>query len=77
MNIIKVSKSDLDKDNKYKKGFIGKYTDYENVSVEIDENLDRVVFEKGLYVYGSIIAKAGSGIEAGESIEAGSGIEAG
>ena len=77
MKIIKITKSDLDQDNFYNKEEIGKWNEYENVSVEIDENLDWVKFKKGLYVNGSISAKAGSGIKAGEGIEAGWGIKAG
>src|SRR3990167_741426 len=77
MKIIKLTKSDLDQDNFYNKEEIGKWNEYENVSVEIDENLDWVKFKKGLYVNGSISAKAGSGIKAGEGIEAGWGIKAG
>ncbi len=77
MKTIKITKADLDSDNKYKKGFIGTYDKYEDVSVEIDENLGYVVFKKGIYVNGNIIAKACSGIEAGGGIEAGWGIAAG
>ena len=47
MQTIIITKKDLDKDNKYNKGFIGYYDNFENVNVEIDENLHYVVFEKG------------------------------
>ena len=77
MKTITITKSDLDSNNKYKEGFIGTYTEYADVSVEIAENLGYVMFEKGIYVNGSIVAKAGSGIKAGWGIEAGSGIKAG
>ncbi len=77
MRTIIITKEDLDSDNKYKPGFIGKWGGYDDVSVIIEEGLGWVVFEKGIYVNGSIVAKAGSGIEAGWGIEAGSGIEAG
>lgn len=74
MNIIKITKADLDTKNKYKLPEIGKWDEYEDVSVEIDENLGYVVFEKGVYVRGSIVCKAGSGIKAGWGIKAGEGI---
>ena len=62
MKTITITKSDLDSNNKYKEGFIGTYAEYADVSVEIAENLGYVMFEKGIYVKGSIVAKAGSGI---------------
>ena len=65
MNIIKISKADLNKDNFYKEDSIGTYDKYEDVQVEIDEDLGWVKFKKGIYVNFSIIAKAGSGIKAG------------
>ena len=77
MKTITITKSDLDSENKYKKEFIGKWNEREDVSVEIEGNLGWVVFEKGVYVNGSVVAEAGSGIKAGEGIEAGLGIEAG
>ena len=77
MKIIKITKADLDEDNKYKEGFIGKYDEREDVSVEIDGGLGLVVFSGGIYVTGSITASAGSGISAGYDISAGSGISAG
>ena len=77
MKKIKITKEDLDKDNFFNKEEIGTYKEAENVSVEIDENLGWVRFKKGVYVTGSIVCKAGSGIEAGSGIKAGEGIEAG
>ena len=77
MNVIKITKSDLDKGNYYKEDGIGTYDNYADVSVEIAENLGYVKFKKGLYVNFSITALAGSGIEAGRGIKAGWGIEAG
>ena len=77
MKTITITKSDLDSENKYKKGFIGKWNEREDVSVEIEGNLGWVVFEKGVYVNGSVVAEAGSGIKAGWGIKAGSGIKAG
>ena len=78
MQILKIKKSDLDKDNKY----IGKenLSDYSNPfdgHIEIDEYLGYVKFEKSIVIKGSLVAKAGSGIKAGEGIEAGWGIKAG
>ena len=77
MDTIKIQKKHLDKDNYYKEDGIGIWDSYENTNVEIDENLGYVKFKKGVYVNGSIICKAGSGIKAGEGIKAGWGIEAG
>jgi hypothetical protein len=77
MDTIKIQKKHLDKDNYYKEDGIGIWDSYENTNVEIDENLGYVKFKKGVYVNGSIICKAGSGIEAGEGIEAGLGIMVG
>ena len=77
MKTITITKKDLDKDNFYKEPEIGTWDNYENVSVVIEENLGYVRFKKGVYVNGSVLAEAGSGIEAGEGIEAGDGIEAG
>ena len=77
MKTITITKSDLDSENKYKKEFIGKWNEREDVSVEIEGNLGWVVFEKGVYVNGSVVADAGSGIKAGWGIEAGEGIKAG
>lgn len=74
METIKITKADLNENNEYKKGNIGKWNEYENVNVEIDANLGWVKFT-GLYIKGYILAKAGSGIEAGWGIEAGSGIK--
>ena len=71
MKTLKITKADLDSDNRYKKGFIGKWNELEDISVEIEENLGYVVFEKGIYVNGSIVAQAGSGISAGYGISAG------
>ena len=51
-------------------------TDF-NGSIEIDANIGWCRFASRLAARGSIIAKAGSGIEAGDGIEAGWGIEAG
>ena len=76
MEIITITKSDLNEDNEYKKGNIGTYSEHEDVHVEIEANLGWVIF-KGLYIKGRIKALAGSGIKAGWGIEAGSGIEAG
>lgn len=69
MKTIRITKSDLDADNKYKKGHIGTYDNYEDAHVEIDECLGYVVFEKGIYVKGSVVARAGEGIEAGWGID--------
>ncbi len=77
MKTIKITKGDLDKDNYYKEENIGTYIEYADCSVEIEANLGYVRFKKGVYVNGSIIAQAGSGIEAGWGIEAGEGIKAG
>jgi hypothetical protein len=77
MKTIKITKQDLDKDNFYKYDGIGEWDNYEYANVEIEEGLGIVKFKKGIYVIGSIIAKADSGIEAGWGIKAGSGIEAG
>lgn len=68
MKTIRITRTDLDKDNKYKKGFIGNNDDFEDCSVEIESGLGYVVFEKGIYVKGSIVAEAGSGIKAGLGI---------
>ena len=76
MEIITITKSDLNEDNEYKKGNIGTYSEHEDVHVEIEANLGWVIF-KGLYIKGRIKALAGSGIKAGEGINAGEGIEAG
>ena len=77
MRKITITKKDLDKDNYYKEDGIGTYSEYENVSVEIESNLGWVRFKNGIYVKGSVTALAGSGIEAGWGIKAGWGIEAG
>ncbi|MEK6878101.1 MAG: hypothetical protein AABY22_00755 [Nanoarchaeota archaeon] len=77
MKITTITKKDLDKDNFYKDECVGSYDNYEDVSVEIDENLGWVKFKKGIYINGFLNCKAGSGIKAGEGIEAGSGIKAG
>ena len=77
MKTLVITKADLDKDNKYKEPEIGKWNDPADVSVEVEENLGYVRFDKGVYVKGSIVCKAGSGIKAGWGIKAGSGIEAG
>ena len=77
MKTITITKKDLDKDNFYKEPEIGTWDNYENVSVVIEENLGYVRFKKGVYVNGSVLAEAGSGIEAGDGIKAGLGIEAG
>ena len=76
MEIITITKSDLNEDNEYKKGNIGTYSEHEDVHVEIEANLGWVIF-KGLYIKGRIKALAGSGIKAGWGIEAGYGIGAG
>ena len=68
MKTLVITKADLDKDNKYKEPEIGKWNDPADVSVEVEENLGYVRFDKGVYVKGSIVCKAGSGIEAGEGI---------
>ena len=68
MKIIKISKNDLDSENFYKNECVDYYNDYQDVNVEIDENLGWVRFKKGLYVNGYIEAKAGSGIEAGSGM---------
>ena len=73
METIKITKKDLDDNNKYKKGFIGKWDEKADVSVEIDSGLGTVVFEKGIYVNASIKALAGSGISAGSGILSGLG----
>ena len=39
MTTLHITKSDLDSDNKYKKGHIGTYDNFEDISIEIDENL--------------------------------------
>jgi len=77
MKTIIITKKDLDKDNYYKESEIGTYSAYEDFSVVIEESLGWVKFKKGIYVNGSITAKAGSGIKAGLGIKAGSGIKAG
>ena len=76
MNILKITKADLNADNEYIGGAIGDYFNHADTHVEIEANLGWVKF-KAIYVKGYITAKAGSGIEAGCGIKAGSGIEAG
>ena len=82
MEILKITKADLNADNEYIGGAIGEYFNHKDTHVEIEANLGLVKF-KAIYVKGYITAKANSsikaglGIEAGESIEAGLGIEAG
>ena len=62
MKTILITKKDLDNDNKYKPGNIGKWNEYEDVNIEFAEIVGWVVFENGIYVKGSVVAKAGSGI---------------
>ena len=76
MNILKITKADLNADNEYIGGAIGDYFNHADTHVEIEANLGWVKF-KAIYVKGYITAKAGSGIEAGWGIKAGSGIKAG
>ena len=70
MEILKITKADIDKDGYYKEPSV----DFDG-RIEIDANLGWVRFKKFVRAKSSIIAKAGSGIEAGEGIEAGWGIE--
>ena len=78
MKKILITKSDLDKDNRYTgKEILSDWGNPFDGSIEIEENLGYVSFEKSIVVKGSITAKAGSGIKAGEGIKAGWGIEAG
>ena len=72
MEKIRITKADLNADNFYKEDYI----DF-NGHIEIEENLGRVKFKKGIKAKGFIFIKAGSGIKAGRGIEAGLGIEAG
>ena len=76
MNILKITKADLNKDNEYIGGAIGEYFNPADTHVEIAANLGYVNF-KGIYVKGYIKAEAGSGIKAGLGITAGEGIKAG
>ena len=73
MNILKITKADLNADNEYIGGAIGDYFNHADTHVEIEANLGWVKF-KAIYVKGYITAKAGSGIKAGWGIEAGEGI---
>ena len=73
METIKLTKKDFNFNNE----FIGKEETLSyNGNIEIEENLGCVKF-KYLKIRGSILAEAGSGIEAGHGIKAGWGIEAG
>lgn len=73
MKTLKITKADLDENNEYKGGAIGKWNGHEDTHVQIEANLGWVKF-KAIYVRGSIIALAGSGIKAGWGIKAGEGI---
>src|SRR3972149_5175405 len=76
MEIFKITRENLE-GNAYKGVDIGKWNAPANITIEIEADLGKVFFGKGIYVKGAIIVKAGSGIKAGEGIEAGWGIEAG
>ena len=76
MEIFKITRENLE-GNAYKGVDIGKWNAPANITIEIEADLGKVFFGKGIYVKGAIIVKAGSGIEAGWSIKAGEGIEAG
>lgn len=72
MDILKITKEDLDKNGFYKEDsidFIG--------AIEIDENLGYLKLKHGIKASTYILARAGSGIEAGSNIETGGSIEAG
>jgi len=73
MEIFKITRENLE-GNAYKGVDIGKWNAPANITIEIEADLGKVFFGKGIYVKGAIIVKAGSGIEAGEGIEAGWGI---
>ena len=77
MQTIKITKADLDENNYYKQDGIAYVGPGFYRNIEIDENLGLVKFREGVYVTGSIIAKAGSGITAGGGIKAGWSIKAG
>jgi hypothetical protein len=83
MKTIKITKEDLDENNFYKYDGIGRWDNYEDANLEIEEGLGIVRFKRGIYVSGSIVAKNNSGIktnygiEAGYLIESGLGIEVG
>ena len=77
MKTIKITKADLDENNYYKEdGIAWTGPDFDG-SIEIEGGLGCVRFKKGIYVTGSILVKAGSGIKAGWCIKAGEGIDAG
>ena len=79
MKTLKLTSKDFKKkEGNYWSDYIGKEkVDGEaDISIEIEANLGWVRFDR-LWVKGSIIALAGSGIEAGSGIKAGWGIEAG
>ena len=68
MKTIKITKADLDENNYYKEdGIAWTGPDFDG-SIEIEGGLGCVRFKKGIYVTGSILVKAGSGIEAGSGI---------
>ena len=75
INILRITKEMLDKDNVYVGG-VNVSEEYDG-SVEIEANLGIVKFKTKLWAKYSISALAGSGIKAGEGITAGWGIEAG
>ena len=76
MRTIKITKADLDENNYYKQDGIACVGPGFYRNIEIDEDLGLVKFREGVYVTGSIIAKAGSGIKADLGIKAGTGIKA-
>ena len=79
MKTLKLTSKDFKKkEGNYWSDYIGKEkVDGEaDISIEIEANLGWVRFDR-LWVKGSIIALAGSGIEAGSVIKAGWGIKAG
>ena len=77
MQTIKLTSKDFKKGDRYYSEYVGKEIAINaDVSVEIEGNLGWVKFDR-LYVKGSIVAAAGTGIEAGGGIKAGEGIEAG
>ena len=73
METYRITKKDLDKNNRY----VGKLdlSDLDG-NLEADESLGYVLVDR-IVAKGYIYFKAGSGIKAGEGIKAGSGIEAG
>lgn len=72
MKILKLTAKNFKKSDSYYSNYVGEEIPIGfDGSIEIEANLGWVRFKDSVSVKGSIIALAGSGIEAGEGIKAG------